>query len=195
MKRNGEGKPSSPTHQEETARLFLDAVKGAAPLPSPNRASISRPRLKPIPRQRLLDEKQVLQDSLSDPIDILEAGETGEELFFARPGITKAALRKLKRGGWVIRAELDLHGMRSAEARLSLAEFLQHCARQDCRCVRIIHGKGLRSRNREPVLKHKLRHWLIQREDVLAFCQARPTDGGSGAVIVLLKSASRNPHG
>jgi DNA-nicking Smr family endonuclease len=194
MKRNGEGKATSPSHQDEAARLFLDAIEGAAPLPKPNRADISAPRLKPIARQRLLDEKQVLQDSLSDPFDILETGETGEELFFARPGIPKAALRKLKRGGWVIQAELDLHGMRSDEARLSLAGFLQHCARQDSRCVRIIHGKGLRSRNREPVLKHKLRHWLVQREDVLAFCQARPVDGGSGAVIVLLKSATRNRH-
>jgi DNA-nicking Smr family endonuclease len=156
MKRNGEGKPSSPSHREEAARLFRQAVEGAAPLPKPNRADISVPRVKPVARQRLLDESQVLQDTLSDPIDILETGETGEELFFARPGIPKTALRKLKR---------------------------------------IIHGKGLSSRNREPVLKHKLRHWLIQREDVLAYCQARPMDGGSGAVIVLLKSANRNPHG
>ena len=193
MKRNRGDKPSS-SHKEEAARLFLEAVADAAPLPSPNVASTSLPRRKPIARQRLLDERQVLQDSLSDPIDILEAGETGEELFFARPGITKAALRKLKRGGWVIQAELDLHGLRSVEARQSLAEFLQHCARQECRCVRIIHGKGLRSHNREPVLKHKLRHWLTQREDVLAYCQARPMDGGSGAVIVLLKSATRTPH-
>ncbi len=195
MKRNREGETPPPSRTEESARLFLDAVQGAAPLPTPNRASISPPRLKPIPRQRLLDEKQVLRDSLSDPIDILEAGETGEELFFARPGIPRAVLRKLKRGGWVIQAELDLHGHRSAEARLGLVEFLQHCARQDYRCVRIIHGKGLRSRNREPVLKYKLRHWLAQREDVLAYCQARPMDGGSGAVIILLKSANRNPHG
>jgi len=194
VKRHGEDKASSPSHKDEASRLFLEAVEGAAPLPKPNLANISLPRLKPVARQRLLDEKQVLRDALSDPFDTLESGETGEELFFARPGIPKAALRKLKRGGWVIQAELDLHGMRSDEARLSLAGFLQRCARQDSRCVRIIHGKGLRSRNREPVLKHKLRHWLIQREDVLAFCQARPMDGGSGAVIVLLKSATRNKH-
>jgi len=190
MKRHGEGSTPSPPNHEE-AQLFQQAVEDVAPLPVPNRATISPPRLKPIPRQRKLDEQQVLRDSLSDPIDILESGETGEELFFTRPGIPKTALRKLKRGGWVIQAELDLHGMRSDEARLSLAGFLQHCARQDCRCVRIIHGKGLSSRNREPVLKHKLRHWLTQRDDVLAFCQARPVDGGSGAAIVLLKSSLR----
>ncbi|MGA7180175.1 MAG: Smr/MutS family protein [Thiobacillaceae bacterium] len=194
MRRHGEGQPPSPPQSEEAAQLFLDAVEGVAPLPAPNRANTLPPPLKPIPKQRLNDEIQVLRDSLSDPIDFLETGETGEELFFARPGIHKAALRKLKRGGWVIQAELDLHGMRSDEARLSLAGFLQHCARHDHRCVRIIHGKGLRSRNREPILKHKLRHWLIQRDDVLAFCQARPVDGGSGAVIVLLKSATRNKH-
>jgi DNA-nicking Smr family endonuclease len=81
--------------------------------------------------------------------------------------------------------------LRADEARIALAEFLLHCSRNERRCVRIIHGKGLRSKNREPVLKHKLRHWLMQREDVLAFCQARPVDGGSGAVIVLLKSPHR----
>lgn len=192
MKRNGEGKPPSPSHQEEAARLFREAVEGASPLPRPNRAEVPLPRVKPVARQRLLDEQQVLHDALSDPLDILDSGETGEELFFARPGIPKASLRKLRRGGWIIQAELDLHGMRSDEARLSLGGFLQHCARQDHRCVRIIHGKGLRSRNREPVLKHKLKHWLVQREDVLAFCQARPVDGGSGAVVVLLKSSTRN---
>jgi DNA-nicking Smr family endonuclease len=194
MKRTGEGAPPSLSQQEEAARLFIEAVEGVAPLPAPNRADIRPPRIKPVPLQRFHDEKQVLKDSLSDPIDFLETGETGEELFFARPGVPRAALRKLKRGGWIIQAELDLHGMRSDEARLNLAGFLQQCARQDRRCVRIIHGKGLRSRNREPVLKHKLRHWLAQRNDVLAYCQARPVDGGSGAVIVLLKSATRTQH-
>jgi DNA-nicking Smr family endonuclease len=191
MKRHGEGAKPSPSHNEDTTQLFREAVEGVARIPSPNRADTRVPRLKPIPRQRQIDEQQVLRDSLCDPIDILEAGESGEELFFVRPGVPKAALRKLKRGGWVTQAELDLHGMRSEEARLSLSGFLQQCARQDCRCVRIIHGKGLRSRNREPVLKYKLRHWLTQREDVLAFCQARSVDGGAGAVIVLLKASLR----
>lgn len=171
--------------------LFRQEVADAVILPPANRAEPSRPRIKPLPLQRLKDEKQVLIDSLADPWEILDQGETGEELFFTRPGVPAAALRKLKRGGWVIQAELDLHGMRAEEARLALAEFLLACARNDCRCVRIVHGKGLRSKNREPVLKHKLRHWLMQREDVLAFCQARPHDGGSGAAIVLLKRSLR----
>ena len=178
-----------PTSGQEELSLFRQEVTDAVALPPVNKVEPPRPRIKPIPHQRLKDEKQVLLDSLADPWDILEQGETGDELFFSRPGIPAAALRKLKRGGWVIQGELDLHGLRAKEARIALGGFLLHCARNDKRCVRIIHGKGLRSKNREPVLKHKLRHWLIQREDVLAYCQARPADGGSGAVIVLLKSS------
>ncbi len=181
---------------QEEIKLFRQEVADAVALPPANRAAPPRPRVKPVPLQRLKDEKQALIDSLADPWEVIDQGsrdsiENGEELFFARPGVPAAALRKLRRGGWVIQAELDLHGLRSDEARLALAEFLLACARRDIRSVRIIHGKGLRSRNREPVLKHKLRHWLMQRNDVLAFCQARPADGGSGAAIVLLKSSQR----
>ncbi|NWG39974.1 MAG: Smr/MutS family protein [Hydrogenophilaceae bacterium] len=183
-----------PPFRPEDLYLFRQEVSDAVALPPHNRKEHYRPRIKPLPLQRLRDEKQVLRDSLSDPWEILDQGETGEELFFCRPGVTTAVLRKLKRGGWVIAAELDLHGLRSDEARITLASFLLHCVHNDLRCVRIIHGKGLRSKNREPVLKHKLRHWLMQREDVLAFCQARPADGGSGAVIVLLKSSTRVHH-
>ena len=168
--------------------LFREAAWDVTPLPATSRAPVHSPRPRPLPRQRWQDEAQVLRDALADPWDVLAHGENGEALFYARPGLPHAALRKLKRGGWVIRAQLDLHGMRSEEARLALIEFLQRCARQDHRCVRIVHGKGLSSPNREPVLKYKLRHWLTQRADVLAFCQARPADGGAGAVIVLLKS-------
>lgn len=189
----------APATPPEDAHLFRQAVADAVALPPANRAAPPRPRIKPIPLQRLKDDEEVLADSLADPWDILDQGgrdpvESGEELFFVRPGVPAAAVRKLKRGGWVIQAELDLHGLRSDEARLALAEFLQRCARSDCRCVRIVHGKGLGSKNREPVLKHKLRHWLTQREDVLAFCQARRHDGGSGAAIVLLKSGRRQPR-
>lgn len=182
-----------PASGQEELELFRQEVADAIALPPANRAAPPRPRIKPVPRQRLMDDRQVLADSLSDPWEILgqDVIESGEELFFSRPGVSAAALRKLKRGGWVIQAELDLHGLRSDEARLALAEFLHACARNDRRCVRIVHGKGLRSRNREPVLKHKLRHWLVQRDDVLAFCQARPVDGGSGAAIVLLKGRLR----
>jgi DNA-nicking Smr family endonuclease len=75
------------------------------------------------------------------------------------------------------------------EARLYVVQFLAECRKRGARCVRIIHGKGLGSKNREPVLKHKLRSWLMQRDEVLAYCQAREVDGGAGALVVLLKSS------
>jgi DNA-nicking Smr family endonuclease len=180
-----------PPKPAEGPAAFRSAVADATPLPPPNRAHIARPLPKPIARQRLLDERQVLIDALSDPWDWEAAISTGEELFFSRPGVPTAALRKLRRGGWVIKAELDLHGHTGDEARIALAAFLNRCRLEDRRCVRIIHGKGHGSKNRLPVLKNKVRHWLMQREDVLAFCQARTVDGGAGAVIVLLKSSSR----
>jgi DNA-nicking Smr family endonuclease len=67
-------------------------------------------------------------------------------------------------------------------------EFLRQCRARRLGCVRIVHGKGLRSRNREPVLKRKVYHWLRMREEVLAFAQAPATEGGAGAVLVLLKT-------
>jgi DNA-nicking Smr family endonuclease len=183
--------PHKQPPQPDGAVLFRRAVADAVPLPPSNRADIARPRPRPIALQRLRDEKQVMVDALSDPWDWEAAISTGEELFFARPGVPTAALRKLRRGGWVIQHELDLHGHTGDEARVALAAFLNRCKLEDRRCVRIIHGKGHGSKNRLPVLKNKVRHWLMQREDVLAFCQARTVDGGAGAVIVLLKSSTR----
>lgn len=183
--------PHKPQPPADGAMLFRRAVADAVPLPPANRADIPRPRPKPVAHQRRADERQVLVDALSDPWDWEAAVSTGEELFFSRPGVPTAAVRKLRRGAWVIKGELDLHGHTGDEARLALAAFLNRCMIEDRRCVRIIHGKGHGSKNRLPVLKNKVRHWLMQREDVLAFCQARTVDGGAGAVIVLLKSSSR----
>ncbi|MDP3583990.1 MAG: Smr/MutS family protein [Thiobacillus sp.] len=183
--------PHKPKPAADGAMLFRRAVADAIPLPPSDRAELARPRPKPVARQRRADEQQVLVDALADPWDWEAAVSTGEELYFARPGVPTAALRKLRRGGWVLQGELDLHGHTGDEARVALAAFLNRCMLEDRRCVRIIHGKGHGSKNRLPVLKNKVRHWLMQREDVLAFCQARTVDGGAGAVIVLLKSSSR----
>lgn len=182
------------SHDSQGTLLFRRVVADALPLGPVNRAECRPPRPKPVPRQRLADEARVLADALSDPWDWDVAEATGEALYFLRPGVPLAAMRKLRRGGWVIRGELDLHGLGSDAARLALATFLNRCMVEDRRCVRIIHGKGLRSKNRLPVLKNKVRHWLMQREDVLAFCQARTVDGGAGAVVVLLKSSTAKGH-
>jgi DNA-nicking Smr family endonuclease len=124
---------------------------------------------------------------LSDDFDADSLLETDEDLSYTRQGIGIDVAKKLRKGHWVIQAELDLHGMRRDQARDALADFLRQCGRTGRRCVRIIHGKGLGSVNKEPVLKKKVRNWLIQKDEVLAYSQATAADGGSGALIVLLK--------
>jgi len=140
----------------------------------------------PHPLQREADEQQALLDMFSDSIDPAEL-ECGEELLFARNGLQHNVLRKLRRGQFSVGAELDLHGMRVEEARQALSHFLHHCRLHHKQCVRIIHGKGNRSQRQQPVLKGKVNHWLRQRDEVLAFCSARPVDGGTGAIYLLLK--------
>jgi len=175
--------------------LLLEALSGVTPLPPPNRAKLVRPRPQPVAVQRELDERAALRDTLSDS-PAWELGlEDGEELQFLRDGISRDHLRKLRRGHWVVQAHLDLHGHTAAEARQLTAEFLARCLRDGLRCLRIVHGKGLRSPNREPVLKRKLSGWLAQRDEVLACCQAPRNDGGSGAVLVLLRAAKQVPSG
>jgi DNA-nicking Smr family endonuclease len=175
----------------EVEDLFQQAVKDARPLPNEvKHARLHHPpkKPKPIPKQFIKDEQQALADSLSDHYIPAHELETGEELLYLRDGHSPDILSKLRRGHWVIQAAIDLHGLISDEARLYVATFLNDCKKRELRCVRIVHGKGLGSRNREPVLKHKLRGWLMQRDEVIAYAQARKNDGGSGAVIVLLKA-------
>lgn len=167
--------------------LFHEAVKGARPLKTePHHSEKTHP--KPVAKHFIRDEKQALKDSLSDDFYPAHELESGEELLYLRAGQSPSVLSKLRRGFWVVQAHIDLHGLVSDEARQYVAEFLSDCKKRNIRCVRIVHGKGLGSRNREPVLKHKLRSWLMQRDEVIAYAQAKPGDGGSGAVIVLLKT-------
>jgi len=178
----------APAPAAREADLLRSALRDVTPLADHGRVARSQPRPQPLPLQRWRDERRVLAESLEAP-GIEDWPETGEELVFLRPGLNVQTLRKLRRGHWVIQGELDLHGATVAEARELLADFLAACLRGGLRCVRVIHGKGLRSRNRQPVLRQKVAGWLMQREEILAYCQARPTEGGSGAVVVLLKSS------
>lgn len=179
--------PSLGYTEEEASALFRQAVQDARPL-TQQHVHHKQPKPKPIPKQFIRDEQQALRDSLSDGYIPGHELESGEELLYLRQGQSPLVMSKLRRGHWVIQASIDLHGMISDEARAYVAEFLNQCKKRGIRCVRIVHGKGLGSRNREPVLKHKLRHWLMQRDEVLAYAQARPHDGGSGAVIVLIRA-------
>ena len=169
--------------------LFRHAVQDVAPLaPSDKIAYTTRQLPQPIPRQILHPEQTAPDDSLSDHISM--EIEAGDEWSFLRPGVSRQTLRRLRRGHWPMKAQLDLHGFTRDEARLELVTFLTDSNRRGFRCVRVIHGKGLSSKHGEPVLKARIGSWLSQREDVLAFCQAKPEDGGSGAVLVLLKTGA-----
>ncbi len=169
--------------------LFRYAMQDVAPLaPSDKIAYTPRQHPLPIPRQIPRPEQIAPDDSLSDHISM--EIEAGDEWSFLRPGVSRQTLRRLRRGHWPIQAQLDLHGFTRDEARLELVTFLSDSKQRGFRCVRVIHGKGLSSKHGEPVLKVRIGTWLSQREDVLAFCQAKPEDGGSGAVLVLFKTGA-----
>ncbi len=180
-----------PEDQPQDGELLRSALADVTPLPPDNRARLERPRPRPIAAQRLRDEREVLRDTLSDAPAWEQDLESGEELLFLRNGLSALHLKKLRRGHWVIQDHLDLHGLTTPEARQLTAEFLAHCIHEGLRCVRIVHGKGLRSPNREPVLKKKVAGWLAQRDEVLAYCQAPQTEGGGGAVLVLLRGTRK----
>lgn len=141
----------------------------------------------PLPRSRWQDEAEVLREALSDEFDVESLLDTDADLAYARPGVGPDVLRRLRRGEWTLQAEVDLHGLRRDAARERLGGFIREAARRGLRCVRVVHGKGLGSPGREPVLKHKVRSWLVQKNEVMAFVQARGPDGGAGALIVLLR--------
>lgn len=169
------------------ANLFRDSMKDVVPLDFSDRVVQAVPRPAPVPRQRLADDRAVLHESISDAFDVDTLLETDADLSYRRDGIGPDVIRRLRRGHWIIQDELDLHGQRREEARELLGAFLRRCALKGIRCVRIIHGKGLGSVNQKPVLKKLVHGWLVQKEEVMAFVQARAADGGSGALIVLLK--------
>lgn len=174
------------------AELFRREIGDVAPIKAPPRAVHGRTPPPALPLQTKRDEQAVLNEAISDEFDpevLLDADDT---LFYCRPGISLEVVRKLRRGHWIVQAQLDLHGMRRDEAREALAEFIREAVKRGLRCVRVIHGKGLGSVGKEPVLKGKVRAWLVQKAQVIAFCQARPHDGGAGAVLVLLQPGPPN---
>ena len=169
--------------------LFARSVGKVVPLRAPAQLPPQPPRPRPEPRQRERDEAAALREALSDEFDVDSLLETDDELSFRRRGIGPEVVRKLRRGVWAIQAQLDLHGLRRDDAREQLGEFLRLAVRDGLRCVRVVHGKGHGSPGREPVLKARVKRWLVQKQEVIAFTQARPMDGGNGALVVLLRPA------
>jgi DNA-nicking Smr family endonuclease len=141
--------------------------------------------------QHWLDEARVLREAMSDEFDVSTLLDTDDQLSFRRPGIGADVSARLRAGHWSIQRQLDLHGLRIDEAREALGEFLRHAHKAGIRCVRVVHGKGLGSPGKAPVLKSRVQRWLVQKNEVLAFVQARPVDGGAGALVVLLVPIGR----
>ena len=171
---------------EAERHLFARAVGAVKPLPFKERVHMKPHRPAPRPLQQDLDDQAALVESMSDEFDVSTLLDVDDQLSFRRPGIGTDITRKLRKGEWSIQGQLDLHGLRSDEARTALGQFIRDAKRMGWRCVRVVHGKGLGSPGKEPVLKAKVQRWLVQKNEVLAFVQAKPSDGGAGALVVLL---------
>jgi DNA-nicking Smr family endonuclease len=169
--------------------LFVRAAGTVQPLPEKRKAVLPKTLPPPVPVQQQRDEQAVLQEALSDEFDVCTLLEADDHLSFRRPGIGPDVTRKLRRGDWKIQRELDLHGLRIDDARQALGQFIREARKQGIRCVRVVHGKGLGSPGKTPVLKSRVHSWLVQKSEVLAFVQARPAEGGAGALVVLLQPA------
>lgn len=202
VRREAEARAEAARVQRERD-LFALTVGWVTPLRRGFVIPFERPRAEPLPRQRERDEAAVLREAISDEFDVESLLETDDALSWRAEGIGPEVVRKLRRGVWTIQAQLDLHGLRRDEAREQLAAFLREAVRHGLRCVRVIHGKGNGSPGREPVLKAKVKTWLVQKSEVIAFAQARAADGGHGALLVLLRpsgptlsstTAANDPH-
>lgn len=169
--------------------LFIRAAGAVQPLPDKRRVLLKKERPLPTVMQHQQDEKAVLIEAISDEFDVGTLLDVDELLSFRRPGIGSDVTRKLRRGDWSIQRQLDLHGLRRDEARERLSFFIREAHKHGIRCVRVVHGKGLGSPGKAPVLKSRVHSWLVQKNEVLAFVQAKPADGGAGALVVLLMAS------
>ena len=171
------------------ANLFVRAAGVVQALPQKRHAQLRKALPVPQVMQYQHDEKAVLSEAISDEFDVGTLLDTDENLSFRRPGIGPDVTRKLRAGEWSIQRQIDLHGLRRDEAREHLSFFIREAHQQGIRCVRVVHGKGLGSPGKAPVLKSRVHSWLVQKQEVLAFVQAKPADGGGGALLVLLMAS------
>jgi DNA-nicking Smr family endonuclease len=179
----------------ERAVEFKSAVKDVRKLPESDRY-VHRP---PPPPPRLPEKGKpltaeeetaaVLRESLSDLFDVDGLLDEDPSLSWAQAGVGPDVVKKLRKRHWPVQDELDLHGFTRDQARDQLTDFLQRANRRGVRCVRIIHGVGYGSAGGEPVLRGVVHSWLVQKSEVVAFCVAGRSDGGHGALIVLLRAA------
>lgn len=173
------------TRENYEQNIFNEAMFDVVPL---KHDKVHHDSNKPVAKRRNINKESNLKiiDPLSDGCEVEEV-ESEETLSFCRSGIQKSVFKKLRSGTYRISDELDLHGATIKQAKQILVYFLQEAVQFENCCVRIIHGKGQRSRKNKPVLKTHVNHWLSEHERVLAFHSTKPKDGGAGAVYVLLK--------
>ena len=174
-----------PKPDEDETALFREATRDVKPLAAPARVTAEAPKPRARARFTRADRRLVLdeiQHGSENEAELLGADASS----FARPGVSASTLRKLRRGQYRVQAELDLHGLTQAEARVRLGEFLLSALDRDLRYMRIVHGKGLRSGGNGPVLRTLVNRVLRRTAPVLAFTSARQVDGGTGALYVLL---------
>ncbi|OUT77523.1 MAG: hypothetical protein CBB82_05075 [Betaproteobacteria bacterium TMED22] len=183
-------KNNNPKPEERFEDLLEDSLQDITVLKKDGKILPSKKPPAPIPTQSIQDEADVLEELLQQDMEEEDAEFLSEEPAYLRSGVQHQVLRKLRRNYWVVQDELDLHGYTSDSARVLVTEFLSNAKKNGFRCVRVIHGKGHRSSNGEPVLKKKLFRWLQLRADILAYCEAAPKDGGSGATILLMSAKS-----
>ena len=172
--------------EQAERNLFATSVGKVQPIAAKDRVHHAPPRTTPTRLQQDIDDQAALLQSMSDEFDVSTLLDVDDQLSFRRPGIGTDVTRKLRKGEWSIQGQLDLHGLRSDEAREAVGQFVRDAKRMGWRCVRVVHGKGLGSPGKEPVLKSKVQRWLVQKQEVIAFVQAKPSDGGAGALVVLL---------
>lgn len=180
----------APTREDEEAALFMQHVGEVEPVRARSEKAFLKPP-PPAPRGSDAEEEALLQLSElvagTGPFDLADSDEFIEG---AAVGLDPQILRKLRRGDYAFQSHLDLHGLTKPEAKEQLAVFLQAARLKGQRCVLVVHGRGLHSKDQLPVLKQSLQSWLTQgriAKQVLAFSTARPHDGGAGAVYVLLR--------
>ena len=185
--RQEEQRRQAQARAEAERSLFVRAAGEVQPLRHAPRVRLAGEPPAPLALQQQLDEQRVLAESISDEFDASTLLDVDDALSFRRPGVGLDVTRKLRKGHWSIQREIDLHGLRREDAREALSSFIREAHRHGVRCVRVVHGKGLGSPGRTPVLKGRVQGWLVQKKEVLAFVQARGDEGGAGALVVLLK--------
>ncbi len=169
---------------EDDLRLFREAVQDVKRLPRRETAPVVAGRRRPAPVARFsrADRHAVLLESLDGETGDPELA-AGDELVYHRAGVQMPVLRKLRRGQYRVQAEIDLHGLTVVEAKQALRDFLAEALHRQYRCVRIVHGKGLRSGHRGPVLKGAVSSVLRRIGAVVAYVSARQVDGGDGGGV------------